>query len=162
MTPYCILEQLLRRLENGPFLLDFPSVRNCAETFVALATTEYSFLTGSPCLIAVSSLVTALRSLANSNSNLNFAGLLRGVLSLTRLSFEVVMATVAKIEETVLRYKMQSGEYTNNNNAVMTGDENNVENVAKNSPNRPNLKRKSPAGSTPTEMKTISADINMS
>ena len=66
VTPYSILDQLLRSLE-----LDAPAdkkapvekIRKHAETLVALAATEYSFCQKSPALVAVSSLGAALRGL---------------------------------------------------------------------------------------------------
>lgn len=66
VTPYSILDQLVRSLE-----LDAPAdkkapvekIRKHAETLVALAATEYSFSQKSPALVAVSSLGAALRGL---------------------------------------------------------------------------------------------------
>merc|ERR1711953_392878 len=68
ITPYCILDQLLRRLLQplndlrGQFD-DLQIIRNSSETLLSLAITETGFLTVSPSLVAISSLITAMSSL---------------------------------------------------------------------------------------------------
>ena len=66
VTPYSILDQLLRSLEldcpkgNG---IPMEKIRKHGETLVALAATEYAFCQKSPALVAVASLGAALRGL---------------------------------------------------------------------------------------------------
>merc|ERR1712029_265599 len=72
ITPYCILDQLLRRLIQPLHDLrgfDLTEVRNYSEAILNLALTETAFLTTSPCLIAVSSLITAMSNLSRANSS---------------------------------------------------------------------------------------------
>ena len=62
VTPYSILDHLLRTLTlDSSFNLEL--VRKHAETFVALAATEYSFCRCSPAVVAVACLGEALRGL---------------------------------------------------------------------------------------------------
>jgi len=66
VTPYSILDQLLRSLEldnSAETALSMEKVRKHAETLVALAATEYAFCQKSPALVAVASLGAALRGL---------------------------------------------------------------------------------------------------
>ncbi len=62
VTPYSILDQLLRTLAWSP-AIDLSLVRKHAETFVALAATEFTFYQQSPAVVAVASLGAALRGL---------------------------------------------------------------------------------------------------
>ncbi len=154
VTPYCILDQLLRRLENSQQsncqVQELTGVRSCAETFIALAATESSFLTSPAALVAVSALVLSLR-----NFGLQYAGALEFVLSLTGLGLEPVTCTINKIEQILLKYRMQQQQQQQQNNVNVIN--NNVMEVDGN--NRPNLKRKSPPTTTPTEMELISSDL---
>jgi len=65
VTPFCLLDLLLRRLEqhlDSPF--DLPTVRRHAETFAALAATEYGLCwSANPGLTASSCLLTAVSGL---------------------------------------------------------------------------------------------------
>ena len=67
ITPYCILDQLLRRLlqplSNLQNTVNIQEVRNQAEAFLAVASTEADFITTSPSLMAVASLISAFSSL---------------------------------------------------------------------------------------------------
>ena len=66
VTPYGILDQLLRSLDSSSSSsspLDLDLVRRHAETFVALAATEFSFYHHRPAVVAVASLGAALRGL---------------------------------------------------------------------------------------------------
>ena len=62
VTSYSILDHLIRTLTfNETFNLE--TVRKHAETFVALAVTEYSFHQRSPAVVAVACLGAAIRGL---------------------------------------------------------------------------------------------------
>ena len=67
ITPYCILDQLLRRLlqplSNLQNTVNIQEVRNQAEAFLAVASTEADFITTPPSLMAVASLISAFSSL---------------------------------------------------------------------------------------------------
>ena len=63
VTPYSILDQILRSVPLEVDSINPSNVRKHAETFVALAATEYHFTHKSPALIAVASLGSALRGL---------------------------------------------------------------------------------------------------
>ena len=59
-TPYCILEQILRRISPDPSLFNIVTIRAHSETLVALVATEYGIQSATPnCLIAVSCLIAA-------------------------------------------------------------------------------------------------------
>lgn len=62
VTPYSILDHLLRTLEFDP-KFQIETVRRHSETFVALAATEHVFCQTSPAVIAVACLASALRGL---------------------------------------------------------------------------------------------------
>ncbi|TRY73144.1 hypothetical protein TCAL_00961 [Tigriopus californicus] len=62
VTPYSILDHLLRTLEFDP-KFQVETVRRHSETFVALAATEHVFCQTSPAVIAVACLASALRGL---------------------------------------------------------------------------------------------------
>jgi len=62
VTPYSILDHILRTVNFQP-MFDPRVVRKHAETFVALAATEYSFCHQSPMVVAVACLGAALRGL---------------------------------------------------------------------------------------------------
>ena len=63
VTPYSILDQLLRNIELHDERLTIDKVRKHAETLVALAATEHVFSRKSPAVVAVASLGAALRGL---------------------------------------------------------------------------------------------------
>ena len=63
VTPYSILDHILRTLNFEPSGFDPEVVRKHAETFVALAATEHIFSLKSPATVAISCLATALRGL---------------------------------------------------------------------------------------------------
>ena len=63
VTPYSILDQILRSVPLEVDSTNPSNVRKHSETFVALAATEYHFTHKSPALIAVASLGSALRGL---------------------------------------------------------------------------------------------------
>ena len=103
ITPYCILDQLLRRLAKPLHDLkedfDLTEVRNYSEAILNLAMTETTFLTTSPCLVAVSSLITAM-------SNLGLRGQQRGqnealVASFLHQLFEISNIKVEEISEVI-------------------------------------------------------------
>jgi len=62
VTPYTILDHILRKVSFGP-ILDPEVVRKHAETFVALAATEHLFSLKSPVTVAVACLGAAIRGL---------------------------------------------------------------------------------------------------
>ena len=62
VTPYSILDHILRTVQLEP-MFNPQEVRQHAETFVALAATEYNFCHQSPLVVAVSCLGAALRGL---------------------------------------------------------------------------------------------------
>ena len=62
VTPYSILDQILRTIQFDP-IFDPAKVRLHAESYLALAATDYAFSLKSPALVAVSSLGAALRGL---------------------------------------------------------------------------------------------------
>jgi len=66
VTPYSILDQLLRSIELRDERLTLEKIRKHSETLVALAATEYAFSHKSPALVAVASLGAALRGLKTS------------------------------------------------------------------------------------------------
>lgn len=105
ITPYCILDQLLRRLIQplhdlrGHFQ-DLQSIRNYAETLLSLAITESDFLTVPPSLIAVASLITAMSSL-NQKPSANeplVANFLQNLFDLTGLNLQEVAAVINNLE----------------------------------------------------------------
>ncbi len=63
VTPYAILDQLLRSVAWDGCQVSMDLVRRHAETFVALAATEHSFCRLTPTVVAVASLGAALRGL---------------------------------------------------------------------------------------------------
>lgn len=104
ITPYCILDQLLRRLIQplhqiqGHFQ-DIKSIRNYAETLLSLAITETAFMTYSPCLVAVASLITAMSSLGHQNADQSkVANFLHNLLDVTQLNIEDVASTINVLE----------------------------------------------------------------
>ncbi len=74
VTPYCILEQLLRRYELSECGFDANQVRRHSETFIALAETEFDISSSlSPGLLAVSCLVGALNGLKRDEAQEKFS-----------------------------------------------------------------------------------------
>ena len=112
ITPYCILDQLLRRLIQplhdlrGHFQ-DLQSIRNYAETLLNLAITESDFLTTPPSLIAVASLITAMSSLNQKPSHDEplVANFLQNLFDLTGLNLQEV-ATVINNLEVIVRARI--------------------------------------------------------
>lgn len=64
VTPYSILDHLLRTLNLDASFANVETVRKHAETFVALTATEHQFCHSSPAVVAVASLGAALRGLS--------------------------------------------------------------------------------------------------
>lgn len=111
ITPYCILDQLLRRLLQplndlrGQFD-DLQSIRNYSETLLSLAITETGFLTVSPSLVAISSLITAMSSLKQRPASMAeaeplVANFLHTLFELTGLNIEEVTTVIHKLEAVV-------------------------------------------------------------
>lgn len=102
ITPYCILDQLLRRLNYDlrGHIADLQIIRNYAETHLKNALTDSELLTTSPCLMAVSSLIAAVLKLhqkSNSCQNvvLNF---LQHLLELTGIQLEEALFVSNRLE----------------------------------------------------------------
>ena len=125
ITPYCILDQLLRRLIQplhdlrGHFQ-DLQSIRNYAETLLSLAITESDFLTTPPSLIAVASLITAMSSLNQKPSSLNeepmVANFLQHLFNVTGLNLEEV-ATVINNLEVIVRARISFDQAVSSNSS---------------------------------------------
>lgn len=121
ITPYCILDQLLRRLVQplrdlqGHFD-DLNSLRNYAETLLSLALTETEFMTVSPALVAVSSLITAMSSLsqnAATSSNPQVATFLHNLLDIVGLQVEEVAVSINNLES-IIRTRIAIEQRCNN------------------------------------------------
>ena len=108
ITPYCILDQLLRRLIQplhdlrGHFQ-DLQSIRNYAETLLSLAITESDFLTTSPSLIAVACLITAMSTLnqkphTGTESDPLVSNFLQHLFEITGLNLQEVAAVINNLE----------------------------------------------------------------
>ena len=63
VTPYYILDHLLRSIDFKDSNVDMVKVRMHAETFQALAATEHAFMGQSPAVVALACLADALRGL---------------------------------------------------------------------------------------------------
>ena len=63
VTPYSILDHILRIVPLDSTVYDRDHVRQHAETFVALAANEHTFSLKSPVIVAVASFGAALRGL---------------------------------------------------------------------------------------------------
>ena len=63
VTPYYILDHLLRSIDLNGSNCDLAKVRLHAETFQALAATEHAFMGRSPAVVALACLADALRGL---------------------------------------------------------------------------------------------------
>ena len=63
VTPYYILDHLLRSIDFKDSNCDMVKVRMHAETFQALAATEHAFMGQSPAVVALACLADALRGL---------------------------------------------------------------------------------------------------
>lgn len=123
ITPYCILDQLLRRLIQplndlqGHFD-DLNSLRNYAETLLSVALTEIDFMTVSPALVAVSSLITAMSSLSQNNqtngSNPKVATFLHNLLDMVGLQVEEVAVSINNLE-TIIRARIAYEQRCSNN-----------------------------------------------
>ena len=64
VTPYSILDHLLRTLNLNASTLTVETIRKHSETFVALTATEHHFCHSSPAVVAVACLGAALRGLS--------------------------------------------------------------------------------------------------
>ena len=139
ITPYCILDQLLRRLAKPLHDLqdfDLTEVRNYSEAILNLALTESAFLTTSPCLIAVSSLITAMSNLGRVTSSSRgqqnealVANFLHQLFEITNIRVEEISEVISQLEHIVrLRFayvptssvqqqntNQQPNTYSNNN-----------------------------------------------
>ena len=133
ITPYCILDQLLRRLAKPLHDLkefDLTEVRNYSEAILNLALTESVFLTTSPCLIAVSSLITAMSNLGRGQSRGQqpqnealVANFLHQLFEISNIRVEEISGVISQLEHIVrLRFTVQPSNnpsqntYTNSNN----------------------------------------------
>lgn len=65
VTPYCVLEQILRRIDPAPELrFDLRAIREASETLVSLVSTEFHLLSSmSNDLIAVSCVLAAFNGM---------------------------------------------------------------------------------------------------
>merc|ERR1711953_668569 len=101
ITPYCILDQLLRRLlqplSNLQNTVNIQEVRNQAEAFLAVASTEADFITTPPSLMAVASLISAFSSLKRSPEE-PFSHFVQTLLSITGVTPEDVSTIVLRFE----------------------------------------------------------------
>ena len=125
ITPYCILDQLLKRLiqplSNLQSSLNVSEVRSHAEAFVAVASTEADFMTTPPCLIAVASLISALTSLKSTLPKEPLTHFVQTLLSLTGVSLENVSQIILRFENLAHpnNTSMQiSPSYCNNKNSI--------------------------------------------
>ena len=110
ITPYCILDQLLRRLAKPLHDLqdfDLTEVRNYSEDILNLALTESAFLTTSPCLIAVSSLITAMSNLGRTSSSRGqqnealVANFLHQLFEISNIRVEEISEVISQLEHIV-------------------------------------------------------------
>ena len=110
ITPYCILDQLLRRLAKPLHDLqdfDLTEVRNYSEAILNLALTESAFLTTSPCLIAVSSLITAMSNLGRTSSSRGqqnealVANFLHQLFEISNIRVEEISEVISQLEHIV-------------------------------------------------------------
>jgi hypothetical protein len=161
ITPYCVLDQLIRRLLQplNQRLFDLKLVRSHAETFVALTVSEATFLTTSPPLLAVASLVAALSGLRRSNEqNELLSSLLHHLLDITGLSIDEVSEVMVRIEDTV-RLRLTS-EITSKTASIPASIQHQqVASATKSSycSNNNNSRNQQNSSLTPTEMVEISA-----
>ena len=125
ITPYCILDQLLRRLIQPLHNLrghfhDLQSIRSYAETLLSLAMTEMDFLTTSPCLVAVAALITSMSSLNNQqNSSQNapeVAVFLQNLFHLTGINLEETAGVITNLE-TIVRARIAFEQQSNTSNS---------------------------------------------
>ena len=110
ITPYCILDQLLRRLAKPLHDLkedfDLTEVRNYSEAILNLAMTEATFLTTSPCLVAVSSLITAMSNLSRGgqrgqNNEALVANFLHQLFEISNIRVEEISDVISQLEHIV-------------------------------------------------------------
>ena len=101
VTPYCIADQLLRRLQLQPF--DKTKVRQFTENLVALAATEHSVqVRSSSSLVAVSCLATSLARLRQTPEQDNvLRGLLSQLCSVTGLNIKEIAECVNRLEDLI-------------------------------------------------------------
>lgn len=127
ITPFCILDQLMRRLLMTGLpksaAVDVQAARSLAETLVTLAVTETTFLTTQPSLVAVSSLITALtRTTAVATAEI--AEFVNALLDVSGLGVEEVTKVMLKLEDTILRLRLNTtnhqNTFCNNNNNTST------------------------------------------
>ena len=124
ITPYCILDQLLRRLlqplSNLQNTVNIQEVRNQAEAFLAVASTEADFITTPPSLMAVASLISAFSSLKRSPEE-PFSHFVQTLLSITGVTPEDVSTIVLRFENLTQPLSkreepMQISPFCSNNN----------------------------------------------
>ena len=107
ITPYCILDQLLRRLAKPLHDLkedfDLTEVRNYSEAILNLAMTETTFLTTSPCLVAVSSLITAMSNLGGQRGQNEalVANFLHQLFEISNIKVEEISEVISQLEHIV-------------------------------------------------------------
>ena len=109
ITPYCILDQLLRRLAKPLHDLkedfDLTEVRNYSEAILNLAMTETTFLTTSPCLVAVSSLITAMSNLGSNQqrgqNEAMVANFLHQLFEISNIKVEEISEVISQLEHIV-------------------------------------------------------------
>ena len=147
ITPYCILDQLLRRLlqplSNLQSRVNIQEVRNHAEAFVAVASTEAEFIATSPCLIAVASLVSALTNLKRSPEE-PFAHFVQSLLTITGVIPEEISKIILRFENLNQPSSPLNGRVYDSNTSMQI------------SPPCCNNNNKNSISRTPTEMVEIS------
>ena len=97
VTPYYILDHLLRSIDLKGSNCDLAKVRLHAETFQALAATEAAFMGQSPAVVALACLADALRGLRCQG----LEGLLDYLEKSTGVRKELVLACMEQIEVSI-------------------------------------------------------------
>lgn len=167
VTPYTIVDQVLRRI-NPKCGYDLRTIKAHAETFIALAATEYDFYLNysNPSVIAVSAIMAAFSGMTANHQHQanrdNLLHILNFVSELTQLSAQtsVIQKCMNEIEET-----MTSRLPTSNNNNNITSSSTSSPSVPTPSkqPKTSNIYGTSPTlngtSTTPTDLMEVSATI---
>ena len=101
VTPYCIVDQLLRRLPLEQF--DRGQARHYTETLVSLSSTEHSLqVSTSSALIAVSCLAASLARMRTTHEqDIYLRSLLNNLCSVTGLNIKDIVECVNKLEDVI-------------------------------------------------------------
>lgn len=82
VTPYCILDQLLRRVDFSECSMDGAVIRRHSETFISLVATELDLQAGLPAgLLAISCLIAAVNGLKQTSEQSHYLAKLLSVMS---------------------------------------------------------------------------------